>query len=199
MVFAGQRLPQRFCQFATLGLSLTGLLLGISGQAAQAQVPGVVEQAPPIVVELLKASLDKPEMTARTPSEDHFTLPSLWWTNQLSGDKMVLNWLTYPKAQASASQVRLVVRTDLWSRYTYLERYTFLQRFGSSTSAAGYNLLVLDRQDYPLASYTCSFPDPVKPAPLFPWQESTTPAAVPVSPQVRCNAWISPVYASQIL
>ena len=197
MVCTGRQSP-RLSHCAAVGLSLTGLLLGIGIQSAQAQVPGIVEEAPPKVVELLKAPLDAPEVTARTPSKDRFTLPSLWWTNQLSGDKMVLNWLTYPQGQASTSQVRLIVRPDLWSRYTYLERYAFLQRFGGSTSAAGYNLLVLDRLDYPLASYTCAFPEPVKPAPLFPWQQSRKPA-VPVSPQVRCSAWISPVYASQIL
>jgi hypothetical protein len=194
---SGLRSLQRLRLSAGVSIGLAGLLLSTGSQTAQAQILGIVEQAPVKVLELLKAPLSKAEVTSQTPSKNSLTLPSLWWTNQLFGAKMVLNWSTYPKAQANTSQVRLVVRPDLWSRYTYLERYAFLRQFGASTSAAGYNLLVLDRQSYPLASYICEFPQPLKPAPLFPWEQSRP--VLPVSPQVRCNAWISPVYASQTL
>jgi hypothetical protein len=177
-------------------LSLSSLLLGISIQTAQAQILALVEQAPPKVVELLKTPLSAPEVTAQTPSQNSLTLPSLWWANEQFGDKMVLNWFTYPQAQASNSQVRLVVRPDLWSRYSYLERYAFLRRFGASTSAAGYHLVVLDRQNYPLAAYICEFSSKVKPAPLFPWEQGQKRSP---NPQARCNAWISPVYDSPVL
>lgn len=190
--------PQRFRQqFWWIGLCLLSLL-SVHDQSVQAQVPGTIEEAPPKVLELLRTPLNAPEVTAQTPSRSSLTLPSLWWTNEQFGNKMVLNWLTYPKAEANLSQVRLVVRPDLWSRYTYLERYAFLRQFGSAASAAGYNLLILDRQNYPLGSYTCGFPQPLKPAPLFPWEQAKRPS-LPLSPQTRCSAWISPVYASQTL
>jgi hypothetical protein len=176
------------------------LLLGIHTQTAQAQIPAPVEQAPLKVVELLRSPLSAPEVTLQTPSKASLTLPSLWWANEQFGDKMVLNWFTYPQAQASNSQVRLVVRPDLWSRYTYLERYAFLRRFGASTSAAGYHLMVLDRQNYPLGAYTCEFSEQIKPAPLFPWQQKRSASSnSPTISQARCNAWISPAYDSQVL
>jgi hypothetical protein len=177
-------------------LSLSGLLWGTRVQPAPAQSPALIEQAPPRVLELLRAPLSAPEVTAETPSKNSLTLPSLWWANEQFGDKMVLNWFTYPQAQASSSQVRLVVRPDLWSRYTYLERYAFLRMFGASTSAAGYHLMVLDRQNYPLGAYICEFSQQVKPAPLFPWEQKQKR---PPNAQVRCNAWISPVYEAPVL
>jgi hypothetical protein len=195
-----EALPQllKRCRFwSRLTLSLGTLLMGASVQAAYAQSPVPIEQAPPKVVELLKVPLSKPEVTAETPSKNSLTLPSLWWANEQFGDKMVLNWFTYPQAQASNSQVRLVVRPDLWSRYSYLERYAFLRQFGASTSAAGYHLMVLDRQNYPLAAYICEFSRQVKPAPLFPWEQGQKRSLKPQ--QARCNAWISPVYDSPVL
>lgn len=177
-------------------LSLGILLLGTRVQTVQAQSPALIEQAPLKVLELLKSPLSPPEVTDQTPSPESLTLPSLWWANEQFGDKMVLNWFTYPKAQAINSHIRLVIRPDLWSRYTYLERYAFLRRFGASTSTAGYNLLVLDRQNYPLGAYTCEFFPQVKPAPLFPWEQKRSPSP---NLQTRCNAWISPVYDTQLL
>jgi hypothetical protein len=177
-------------------LCLGSLLWGASVQTAQAQSPALIEQAPPKVLELLQAQLSKPEVTSETPSQKSLTLPSLWWANELFGDKMVLNWFTYPQAQASNSQIRLVIRPDLWSRYTYLERYAFLRRFGASTSAAGYHLMILDRQNYPLGAYICEFSTQIKPAPLFPWEQGQKRSP---NPQARCNAWISPVYDTQVL
>jgi hypothetical protein len=187
--------PKKPTFWGSFILSLGGLFWGVSVQTAQAQVPPTV-QAPLKVVALLKAPLSAPEVTDQTPSKSSLTLPSLWWANEQFGDKMVLNWFTYPQAQASNSQVRLVVRSDLWSRYTYLERYAFLRQFGASTSAAGYHLMVLDRQNYPLGAYICEFSPQVKPAPLFPWEQRQKRSS---NPQVRCNAWISPVYDSQVL
>jgi hypothetical protein len=173
------------------------LLLGTGGQTAQAQSLALIEQAPPKVLELLQAPLSRPAVTAETPSNKSLTLPSLWWANEQFGDKMVLNWFTYPQAQASQSQIRLVVRPDLWSRYSYLERYAFLRQFGASTSAAGYHLMVLDRQNYPLAAYICEFSQQARPAPLFPWEQKQKRS--PNSQRARCNAWISPVYDSPVL
>jgi hypothetical protein len=187
---------KRFSLWSGFTLNIGSFLLGASIQSAYAQIPALIEQAPPKVLELLKLPLSVPEVTAQTPSKKSLTLPSLWWANEQFGDKMVLNWFTYPQSQANNSQVRLVIRPDLWSRYTYLERYAFLRRFGASTSAAGYNLLVLDRQNYPLGAYTCEFSPQVKPAPLFPWEQKRSPSP---HRQTRCNAWISPVYDTQVL
>lgn len=197
------RAPQKSRLRVVFSTGFCSLLIGMTSPSVFAQVPIAIEEAPLKVVELLEMPLTVPEVTAQTPSQRSLTLPSLWWANKQFGEKMVLNWFTYPQANASQSQVRLLIRPDLWSRYTYLERYAFLSRFGASTSAAGYNLLLLDRQNYPLGAYTCEFSAQIKPAPLFPWQQAPRQQArspvFPVNSGVRCDAWISPVYDAQTL
>jgi hypothetical protein len=153
-------------------------------------------KAPDPVLKLLQTPVQKPQVKANTPSETSLTVPGLWWANQQFGDKMLTNWFAYRRPEDHSSQVRAVIRPDLWSRYTYLERYAFLKRFGATTSAAGYHLLVLDQQNYLLGSYTCEFPNNVKPALLNPWEQRR---ARLTSPPIKapCSVWISPVYGTE--
>jgi hypothetical protein len=171
-----------------------GLLLTLNPGASQAQtIPPTELSAPPKVLELLQATVRAPQVTQDQPSDESLTVPGLWWADQLFGEKMVTRWSVYRRPQANDSQVRAIVRPDLWSRYTYLERFAFLRRFGATTSATGYHLLVLDRRDYPLGAYTCDFATGTRPAVLYPWLRST-PSDRRLTLQPVCNAWISPVY-----
>lgn len=155
--------------------------------------------APDIVLSLLRTPVRSPQATEFTPDTESLTVPGLWWANEQFGDKMVVNWLIYRRAKEGNSQVRAIVRSDLWSRYSYLERYAFLKRFGATTSVAGYHLLVLDRQNYPLGAYTCEFLPTQLPAPLNPWLRRA-PGAFKLrdTPGVACHVWISPVYGSAL-
>lgn len=178
-----------------LSLGSVGLVLGSLTRPGYALPSDPRLKAPERVETLLQMPLQRPQVKANKPSELSLTLPGLWWANQQFGDKMVIDWFVYRRPENSSSQVRAIIRPDLWSRYTYLERYAFLKRFGATTSAAGYHLLVLDRQNYLLGSYTCEFPSRAKPAPINPWEQLS--AAPPI--KAPCTAWISPVYGSEVL
>jgi hypothetical protein len=180
-----------------------GLIVSSLGQVqmgvAQSQPrDGNEFRTPSKVMELLETRLSAPQVNDQTPSRKSLTIPGLWWANRQFGDRMVVNWYAYRRPQDSNSQVRLIVRPDLWSRYTSLERYAFLTRFGTSTSAAGYHLVVLDRQNFPLGAYTCEFATQTKPYPLYPWLKKSPPPALPSMAQVPCRVWISPVYGTQL-
>jgi hypothetical protein len=161
---------------------------------AAGELPGLI--APPEVTDLLQIRLRSPQVTGKTPSPTTYSAPSLWLTNQLHGDKLILEWLAYRRLQDNKSQVRLIVRADLWRRYTYLERYSFLRNFGEATSAVGYQMLVLDRQNFPLAAHTCSFVPESRPLSTYPFRTTATPPAAPAPPRVPCKLWMNPIYNS---
>jgi hypothetical protein len=181
-----------------LGLALISLSHAPRGVTQAQPKDGNEFKAPPKVMELLQTRLYPPQVSDQTPSLKSLTIPGLWWANRQFGDRMVVNWYTYRRTQDSNSQVRLIVRPDLWSRYTTIERYAFLTRFGTSTSAAGYHLIVLDRQNFPLGAYTCEFAPQTQPYPLYPWVKKSPPPPIPLMAQVPCQVWISPVYGSQL-
>lgn len=182
-----------------LSVTLMAALLGIlfnqqSATVLAVDVPGLV--APPEVTDLLQTRLRSPQVTNQTASPTTYTAPSLWLTNQLHGDKLILEWLAYRRLQDNNSQVRLIVRPDLWRRYTYLERYSFLRNFGEATSAVGYQLLVLDRQSFPLAAHTCNFAPESRPLSTYPFRTNQTPPSLPKQPRVPCKLWMNPIYNS---
>jgi hypothetical protein len=178
----------------TLMTALVTTVLSHHPTAAWAvvELPGLV--APQEVTDLLQIRLRSPQVTGNTPSPTAYTAPSLWLTNQLHGDKLILEWLAYRRLQDNKSQVRLIVRSDLWRRYTYLERYSFLRNFGEATSAVGYQLLVLDRQSFPLAAHTCSFSPETRPLSTYPFRTSQTPPTLLAQPRVPCKLWMNPIY-----
>jgi hypothetical protein len=178
-----------------LSLFCASTCLGLLTHPGKVLAAGFGLDAPQAVEALLKIPVQKPQVNANKPSETSLTVPGLWWANQQFGDKMLTNWFAYRRPQDHSSQVRAVIRPDLWSRYTYLERYAFLKRFGATTSAAGYHLLVLDRQNYLLGSYTCDFPNDVKPALLNPWEQRSRLTSPPI--KALCSVWISPVYGTE--
>jgi hypothetical protein len=180
----------------SLSIACASPCLGVLMEPRQSLAVGFGLDAPAAVEKLLKTPVQRPQVNANTPSEKSLTVPGLWWANEQFGDKMLVNWFAYRRPQDESSQVRAIIRPDLWSRYTYLERYAFLKRFGATTSAAGYHLLVLDRQNYLLGSYTCAFPNTVKPALLNPWEQRSARLTSPAI-KAPCSAWISPVYGTE--
>jgi hypothetical protein len=175
-----------------MGLA-TALLQQPLQSLAAIDLPGLV--APAEVTDLLEVRLRSPQISGKTPSPIAYTAPSLWLTNQLHGDKLILEWFAFRRLQDNKSQVRLIVRPDLWRRYTYLERYSFLRNFGEAASAVGYQMLVLDRQNFPLAAHTCSFSPETRPLSIYPFHTSETPPT-PAPGKVPCKLWMNPIYNS---
>ncbi len=205
------RSPSRILPFSIALIAGLGVGLGVDRfGVAQAQTVDATPSpsdnpldelnAPPKVMTLLRSRVSRPQITEETPSQRSLTVPGLWWTNQLFGDKLVIHWFAYREATPANSQVRLIIRPDLWSRYSYLERYTFLRSFGRTASQAGYNLLALDRQNFPLGSYTCEFPSASVPLPIHPLSQPNASQITPFDPRyLSCQAWISPVYQTTVL
>lgn len=102
-------------------------------------------------------SIATPVVTATTPSQAGLTIPSLWWTKEQFGGKLLDSWTAYPQGKDTPSYVDLLVRREVWNLLDYLERYTFVNQFGLAAGDYGYNLRVFDRQENLLATYTCNF------------------------------------------
>lgn len=98
-----------------------------------------------------------PTVTANQPSQRGLTVPSLWWAAEQFGDKLLVNWSTYPATQATPKRVEIVVRREVWRLLDYVQRYAFASHFGTVASDYGYNVQVVDREKNFLAAYTCDF------------------------------------------
>ena len=120
-------------------------------------IPGSSEQPPATVQRLLQGPFPPSTTSSTNPSQAGITLPSLWWANRQFGEKLVIDWFAYSDVNPQNQQVQIFVRSNLWTRFSYLERYAFITHFGSMTRTYGYQMLVLDTRGYPLASYTCNF------------------------------------------
>jgi hypothetical protein len=96
--------------------------------------------------------------SASTISQTGLTVPSLWWTDDQFGGKLLETWFAFPSAEGIPPRVDLVINQQVWSLYTYLERFAFMNRFGTATRDFGYNMRVFNRQRNLLAAYICDFP-----------------------------------------
>jgi hypothetical protein len=181
-----------------LRLPLYGLLalywssvLALQGNVlAQPRRQPEINSVPAELQQLLNQRSPMPQVSANSPSQKRFTIPSLWWTNQQFGDKLVLDWQAYGGTQPDTQQIHVIVRPELWTGYSYYERYGFVLKFGTDASHFGYQLLVLDSQDFLLGAYTCDFPEanPQGSSPPNSEQVNSVPATMP------CRLWLSPYY-----
>ncbi|NJL21251.1 MAG: hypothetical protein HC895_11190, partial [Leptolyngbyaceae cyanobacterium SM1_3_5] len=89
---------------------------------------------------------------------DGLTQPSLWWTQEQFGAKLLATWVANSGLDGTPPRVDLIVNQQIWSSYTYLERYRFLNQFGVAAQDFGYSTRVFNRQQELLAAYIC--PDP---------------------------------------
>lgn len=146
-------LPRSLLCLIAIGCSILPLASGF----AQAQ-PGVSSNVPsPTEVLNARPSPQAIISTAQKPSQKGLTVPSLWWTNEQYGNKLVDDWVVYAQTASSLTRVDLIVRREVWNQLNYYDRYASVNHFGTAASDYGYNLLILDRQQNLLAAYTCDF------------------------------------------
>lgn len=96
-----------------------------------------------------------PVAVANKPSQMGLTVPSLWWAAEQFGGKLLDRWSAYPANRNTPRRVDVIVRPEIWTDLSYIERYAFVNHFGSVTSDYGYNLQVFDRENNLLATYSC--------------------------------------------
>ncbi|MTJ06332.1 hypothetical protein [Anabaena sp. UHCC 0204] len=96
-------------------------------------------------------------ITAKTIHPEKLTVPSLWWAKENSENKLLSNWIAYPKSETESPRVDLIVNQQIWSLLDYLERYVFVNQLGNLASNSGYNIRVFSYQREILATYTCNF------------------------------------------
>lgn len=121
----------------------------------------LIEETAPPDLQLLQPGAvpaDGSVVTADTISQTNLTVPSLWWTDEQFGGKLLSNWLAYTGTDGSMRRVDLIVNQQIWSLYNYLERYTFINHLGTTARDFGYSTRVYNQQQEPLAAYVCEFP-----------------------------------------
>lgn len=129
--------------------------LSIQPSWAQVSVRG---DSAPLELELLTNPKDG-VITADTINPRQLTIPSFWWAQEQAQNKLLDNWIAYPKTQTNPGRVDLLVNQQIWALLDYLERYDFVNRMGTVGRDYGYNVRVFNYQQEPLASYTCNFLD----------------------------------------
>lgn len=138
----------------------------------------------PLELHLLSPDVDLSAhhvVTNTTISQAGLTPPSLWWTDDQFGGKLLEHWLAYTGTDGTPRRVDLVVDRQLWGLYTYLQRYTFVNHFGTAAKDFGYSVRVFNDQGAPLAVYLCDFP------PLSPEDVERINAQGLDTTDIRCN------------
>jgi len=131
------------------------LLLPNSSLAETPSIPTPSDT--PLEIELLAQNFpllaERKVLTSTTIAAKGLTIPSLWWTDEQFGGKLLQDWLAYQ----SEGRVDLVVNRQLWTLLDYIGRYRFTNNFGTVAREYGYNSRIFNQQGILLASYTCNF------------------------------------------
>lgn len=142
-----------------LGLSIVSSWLLIE-HAASAQ--SLAEQATmmrllnnqQLITEIL------PTATAAKPSDQNFTVPSLWWQQQQQGEainsRLIDNWQAYNATVSSTPHVDIIVNGQIWPLLNYLEQYAFITQFGESAKSYGYQSRIFTGNRL-VGLYVCDF------------------------------------------
>lgn len=139
-----------------LNISLITISL-LSSQTSLAQTQSIpLASDAPLELNLLTNPKDS-VITANTISQKQLTVPSLWWTQENSENKLLDNWIAYQAQDNQPARVDLIVNQQIWSLLDYLERYEFVNHLGSVARNYGYNIRVFNYQQERLATYTCNF------------------------------------------
>ncbi|MGD1854209.1 MAG: hypothetical protein ACFB2W_08140 [Leptolyngbyaceae cyanobacterium] len=100
--------------------------------------------------------------TDTTPSEQIFTVPSLWWQQQQQGDainqRLINSWRAYDTSVSPMPHVDVVVNGQIWPLLSYLEQYAFITQFGESTQGYGYQLRIFIGERL-VGLHVCNFSD----------------------------------------
>lgn len=131
------------------------LLLPNLSLAETAAIPAPSDA--PLEIELLVQNspllAERKVLTSNTIAAKGLTIPSLWWTDEQFGGKLLQDWLAYQ----NEGRVDLVVNRQLWTLLDYIGRYRFTNNFGTVAREYGYNSRIFNQQGILLASYTCNF------------------------------------------
>jgi hypothetical protein len=110
--------------------------------------------------------------------QTHLTVPSLWWTQEQFGQKLVNGWVAFTSGAEVPRRVDVLVNPLVWRNRTfdyaqrYLFQFSFLTRFGSSAFFGSPTPQGLPSQDYQfntrvvsprgelLAAYICESSQP---------------------------------------
>jgi len=122
-------------------------------QARDSRIPEPSQE--PLELELLTKPKDN-IITADTIYQQQLTVPSLWWAQEQSENKLLDNWIAYPAQDSETGRVDLIVNEEIWNVLDYLERYNFVNRLGTVARTYGYNIRVFNYQKEALATYTCN-------------------------------------------
>ena len=144
---------RQFSLLFSIALSTLSVLPAQFAQARDSRIP-LPSQAP-LELDLLTNPKDD-VITANTVLQEKLTVPSLWWAQEQSENKLLDNWIAYPASNSQAGRVDLIVNEQIWNVLDYLERYSFVNRLGSVARGYGYNIRVFSYEKEPLATYTCN-------------------------------------------
>ncbi len=139
-----------------LGISLTTISF-VSIKPSIAQTESSVPLASDAPLELRLLTNPKGVITANTINQRQLTVPSLWWAKENFENKLLDNWIAYPKKGTQIARIDLLVNQQVWSILDYLERYDFVNRVGNIARNYNYNIRVFNYQQERLATYTCNF------------------------------------------
>ena len=124
-------------------------------QFAQAQSRIPIPSQAPLELDLLTNPRDN-IITADTISQKQLTLPSLWWAQEQSQNKLLDNWIAYPANNSQPGRVDLIVNEQIWNALEGIELYSFVNRLGSVARTYGYNIRVFNYEKELLGTYTCN-------------------------------------------
>jgi hypothetical protein len=146
-----------------IGVAIAGTMLNaIAAQALnELDIWRQIPQQPEFELLEPDAQLDTTQvLTERTILQDGLTVPSLWWTQELYGEKLTDGWIAYSGVDGTPRRVDLIVNQARWSNpeLTYIDRYAFVTHFGIAAQSFGYQLRVFNRSSDDLdllAAYIC--------------------------------------------
>ncbi|MEM9925511.1 MAG: hypothetical protein AAF915_17465 [Cyanobacteria bacterium P01_D01_bin.50] len=144
---------RRFSLLFSIAISTVVVLPAQLTRAQDSRIP--LPSQDPLELNLLTNPKDD-VITANTVLQEQITVPSLWWAQEQSENKLLDNWIAYPASNAQAGRVDLIVNEQIWNVLDYLERYSFVNRLGNVARGYGYNIRVFSYEKEPLATYTCN-------------------------------------------
>ncbi len=143
----------RFPLFFSIFISTILVLPIQSAQGRDSRIPAPSQA--PLELDLLTNPRDN-IITADTIYQKQLTIPSLWWAQEQSENKLLENWIAYPANNFESGRVDLIVNKQIWNALEGIERYSFVNHLGSVARSYGYNIRVFNDKKKPLATYTCN-------------------------------------------
>ncbi|MEM7726640.1 MAG: hypothetical protein AAF208_09745 [Cyanobacteria bacterium P01_A01_bin.45] len=139
-----------------LGVILGVFLLSPNQPSIAENVKVPLPSNAPLELDLL-ANPTASVVTVDTISQKDISIPSLWWFQESSPNKLIANWIAYTGKNNYPRRVDLIVNEQIWTLLNELERYDFVNRLGNYVREYNYNIRVFNYQQELLATYTCNF------------------------------------------